>query len=83
LIDQSTLARTGSTGKTQNPRMSSLRKQRFQQFRPPRRAVLDHADSPRQSPRVAGAQLFNQGLEVVPQTASVKHPMKKNEIVVR
>jgi hypothetical protein len=77
LVNQGALARTRRTGQTQNPGPSRLWKQRFQQFRPARRAVLDDADRPRQSPRIAGTKLLNPWLEVEAQSVSVKQAMKR------
>ena len=76
LIDERTLARTGCTGKAQNSRVTGLWEQSLQQLGPPTRAVLDHADSPRQTPRIARTQLLNQWLEVVAQSVSVKQSVK-------
>src|ERR1700674_3788467 len=72
LIDQRALTRAGRSSEAQNPRPPSMREQRLQQLRPAWRAVLNHADRPRQTPRIAGAQLLNQWLEVGGQTVSVK-----------
>ena len=58
LIDQRALARAWRASQAQNPRMPGLWEQSFQQLPPARRTVLHHADSPRQTPRVAGTQLF-------------------------
>ena len=53
LIDQRALARTRRTGQPKNPSVTGLQEQRFQQLGPAWRAVLDHADSPRQSPQIS------------------------------
>jgi len=79
LIDQRTLARARRPSQAQNPRVPSVREQRFQQLCPAWRAVLDHADSPRQTPRIAGAQLLNQWLEIGGQPVSVKQTRHKQK----
>jgi hypothetical protein len=82
LIDERALARAGRASKTQNARVPSLREQRFQQFGPAWRAVLDHANGARQTPRIAGTQLLNQWLEVEAQSVSVKQTWEKGGTLV-
>lgn len=82
LINQRALASAGRTSEAQNPRMPRLRKQGLQQIRPTGRPVFDDANRPRQTSRIAGAELLDQRLEVEAQSVSVKHMMEKEEIAV-
>jgi len=79
LIHERTLARAGRTSEAQNPRMSAAWKQSLQKLRRSRRTVFDHADSARQTPRIAGTQAINQWLEVGSQTVSVKQGWHKQK----
>jgi hypothetical protein len=74
LIDQRALSRSGRSGQANDSCMTSMRKQGFEQIRPTGISVLDGADGACERAGIARAQLPNQWLEVVTQTASVKQP---------
>ena len=79
LIDQRALARPRRSGQAENSRVARLRKQGFQQLRPPRRSILHSGDGAGQSPRIAAAQALKPGLKFRGQTVSVKQSEDREE----
>jgi hypothetical protein len=71
LIDERALPGARWPSQSEYPRLSAVWKESLEECRPTGSAVLHRANGTRESPRIGGANLINQKLDVLIQTASV------------